>query len=935
MEMLHAVPILHGCSISVTGLSSEERARASRMIQTCGGTFAADLHSNCTHLLVGDGGSRGTPKIIYATKWGITMVRPTWLYDSLSQRICLEETSYLVGSTDESIDHTQNFPYSDLTVDEINRVTVPPYLEGTHIYLGDSSERLSLLKRLVLIAGGTRHADLYDPSLITHYIVHNQTLSPRDVEQLRQFSTMPLVLHDQWLFTCFYARERVSVEGFAINVEGVLQASQVSQNPTKEVKSKVKNTSWSLKLGTNEGFTTDLENRTSQNITKEKVVKNAVPFLKLDSTFLTSLPLPLTVDASTCIEGEEPIIPCLPLFSGRSFKLVSGEPIKLAQLTEIVERHGGVVRDGDADFTLSLSLLGMGTVNELWMETCIRLGRLVDPNESPFYRPIQSGNINTLSLAGVQASVSGYSGLERDFYSKLLLALGARHTENLTKRNTHLIVTAPSGPKFEFASSMGMLCVTSAWLLECAKTGRLVECEPFFVGKVSFFNQELDRKPAGMIATDNVYGSNRGTPLVNKENALPLSLSRVTGNTPLTPHGKRPPEDIALETPVCHMVKKRLKEAAAAVTPTGLSQAITSNTPSNTKNLLRGLVFAISPRLWHRREELHDLVASLGGVFVWSYDSSCTHYIHQGNVEEESFREFRVVRQAGKWIVSPHWLREIRSTGRKAAESLYPHTFVPGQEKREDSNPSMPLVFSPPTDAPPIDFDSVIAADRKPSKPTIGYTLSMRTEAKKKSHPPPAVEQRVFALSALTPDQRSSFPRILSSLNCKVLKSTAAGGWEMGTTHLITSTPAKSEKFLAACAAGAWVLRSEYVEACAQEGKLVDEERHEWQPGWSDDRILASAPRHWRLARQRSIRPYSDWIVLLVADQKRAPSLANILLAGGATVYFLTDEWSSITHVLCSSLQMKAKIPSERMTELDGKFHTIEIIAERLLSEIK
>jgi hypothetical protein len=157
----------------------------------------------------------------------------------------------------------------------------------------------------------------------------------------------------------------------------------------------------------------------------------------------------------------------------------------------------------------------------------------------------------------------------------------------------------------------------------------------------------------------------------------------------------------------------------------------------------------------------------------------------------------------------------------------------------------------------------------------------------------------------------------------------------MGTTHLITSTPAKSEKFLAACAAGAWVLRSEYVEACAQEGKLVDEERHEWQPGWSDDRILASAPRHWRLARQRSIRPYSDWIVLLVADQKRAPSLANILLAGGATVYFLTDEWSSITHVLCSSLQMKAKIPSERMTELDGKFHTIEIIAERLLSEIK
>lgn len=130
------------------------------------------------------------------------------------------------------------------------------------------------------------------------------------------------------------------------------------------------------------------------------------------------------------------------------------------------------------------------------------------------------------------------------------------------------------------------------------------------------------------------------------------------------------------------------------------------------------------------------------------------------------------------------------------------------------------------------------------------------------------------------------------------------------------------------------ILKPEYVESALQENRLPEEHRYEWQPSWSNGDPLAKAPKYWREARLRGVRPFGGWIVLLATDQKRLGSLRNILLAGGALVYTMTDDLpgeQSITHVLTSSSQMRAKIPNHLADSLTGKFHSVELIADHLL----
>lgn len=188
-------------------------------------------------------------------------------------------------------------------------------------------------------------------------------------------------------------------------------------------------------------------------------------------------------------------------------------------------------------------------------------------------------------------------------------------------------------------------------------------------------------------------------------------------------------------------------------------------------------------------------------------------------MEEETFREFRLVRQAGKWIVSPWWLIESKSAGHKLAEAHFPHTYSPGTSSvggtvSGPTNTNGGALKEPTTtiapsleDPPAIDFDSLIAADRsRRERPTagVGYDLSGRVTKKSKEQMELATSAnpRVFALSGLTPDQRSTFPRILTELGGEVLRS--GSNWEPRATHLIIGSLTKSEKFLAGCASGAW-----------------------------------------------------------------------------------------------------------------------------------
>lgn len=913
MALLHAVPVLFGCSISLTGAGPDERRKFERLIQVHGGTFVPDLHAQCTHLIVAEGAldisNRPSPKIIYARKWDIPLVKPAWLHECVHRRICLDPTPFLLVDPSDrdslSLCSAYSQPYAEISAEELSNLdSMPQYLEGAHIYVGDqlATEHLALLKKLILAAGGTRHSDLFDRTIITHYIVHNQVLTPKDLNQLKLFGeALPLVVHDQWLFACFYSRERLPTDKFLINVPSVVARVASSQETVKEhfkpdPPSNAK-ACWSLKMSSHNGQ-----------------------------------------DLASAVDETQPVK--LPVFAGLKFGLYGwgDASIKMAQLTDLIEKNGGSLESEEGkdqlnlvDYTVARMIIQTTpshnklVVNELWLETCTQQGQLLETSSDTFFAPLVSQGLESSRFSEMKVSVTGIAGLEREYYSRLIQSLSATYTDNLTRQNTHLLAAVPSGPKYEFAQSVGIKCVSPRWLLDSISAGHPLETADFPVGSFS-------------------HDKENNQPCLN----VPLSIA--------PPVEKRTLEAISVETPIRENISKRLKEVAAVI-PTGLTQEMPCSPAEAPQesiplDLLGGSTFSISQRLWHRRDEIHDLVTELGGIFVWSYDRTCTHYIHQGNVAEESFREFKLVRQQGKWIVSPWWLIRCKEARQRLSEMRYPHTFVPGSEEnvvKTDAPPLSQIVspFPSPQDSlspPAIDFDSVIEADHrmdaKKRNPLIRVDYSARPDREILNKEPVAAEpigQRIFSISGLTPDQRVSFPSALEDLGAQVLRSTNT--WDNTSTHLIIGSLTKSEKFLAACAAGIWLLRPSYVTACINANSLDHEVDHEWHPGWCDE-ALAKAPRHWRDQRRRGVRAFAGWKVLLVADQKRLASLKNILLAGTAQVWTLADEASAVeevefTHLLVSSAQMKAKIPAGILDQCRERVHNVELIAEHLINSIK
>ena len=104
----------------------------------------------------------------------------------------------------------------------------------------------------------------------------------------------------------------------------------------------------------------------------------------------------------------------------------------------------------------------------------------------------------------------------------------------------------------------------------------------------------------------------------------------------------------------------------------------------------------------------------------------------------------------------------------------------------------------------------------------------------------------------------------------------------------MTNSPSNSDKYLAACAAGRWVLCPSYIKSCKATGTFVDELEHEWTPTKApgEPHDLVAAPRRWRLeiAEKRSTGAFADWRALIYAKAEAHTQLYYLLRAGGATI---------------------------------------------------
>ncbi|XP_027889760.1 SMC5-SMC6 complex localization factor protein 1 [Xiphophorus couchianus] len=130
------------------------------------------------------------------------------------------------------------------------------------------------------------------------------------------------------------------------------------------------------------------------------------------------------------------------------------------------------------------------------------------------------------------------------------------------------------------------------------------------------------------------------------------------------------------------------------------------------------------------------------------------------------------------------------------------------------------------------------------------------------------------------------------------------------TTHLITPQVLPSEKFLAACAAGKWVVTPNYVLESMKNGSWLPEGPYEVAIFTSPSAAFYPV-RQWRekVAKGRITGAFQGWkVLLMVQEPNRRAMFKRLLKAGRAEVYNSPPPmYTPITHVMAKPVTEKTK----------------------------
>ncbi|NXN73571.1 SLF1 protein, partial [Himantopus himantopus] len=166
-------------------------------------------------------------------------------------------------------------------------------------------------------------------------------------------------------------------------------------------------------------------------------------------------------------------------------------------------------------------------------------------------------------------------------------------------------------------------------------------------------------------------------------------------------------------------------------------------------------------------------------------------------------------------------------------------------------------------------------------------------------------QKRIIQLTGFKKQEKKALLEWLLKLDCVFLDDKKY----RNCTHLIAKKLCKSEKFLAACASGKWILTKEYIINSAESGRWLDETTYEWgyeiEKGSHYSPQMQSAPKRWREELTQSSAPgaFHRWKVVLPVKEgdKRMASIRRVLQAGKATVCSSQNAECNITHILINN----------------------------------
>ncbi|KAG6417767.1 hypothetical protein SASPL_119960 [Salvia splendens] len=136
--------------------------------------------------------------------------------------------------------------------------------------------------------------------------------------------------------------------------------------------------------------------------------------------------------------------------------------------------------------------------------------------------------------------------------------------------------------------------------------------------------------------------------------------------------------------------------------------------------------------------------------------------------------------------------------------------------------------------------------------------------------------------------QRKEFQQVIKRLKGKVCRD--SHNWSYQATHFIVpDLIRRTEKFFAAAASGSWILKTDYLTASTEAGRLLPEEPYEWQKKCltEDGSINLEAPRKWRLLRERTVHGAFYGMRIVIYGECIAPpldTLKHVIKAGDGTI---------------------------------------------------
>lgn len=186
----------------------------------------------------------------------------------------------------------------------------------------------------------------------------------------------------------------------------------------------------------------------------------------------------------------------------------------------------------------------------------------------------------------------------------------------------------------------------------------------------------------------------------------------------------------------------------------------------------------------------------------------------------------------------------------------------------------------------------------------------------------------IIQLTGFKSKEKDALVKLLFKLDCTFIDTENYADC----THLIAKKVCKSEKWLAACAAGKWVLTKEYVIDSVKSGRWLDEATYEWSCAFEKNSQIKSAPKRWReeLSLTGSPGAFHKWkVVLLIKESdKRRDAFQRVLLAGKATLYDPENAKEGITHVFTNNRNV---VLERKKNVIHAPYYPVQYLGDFLL----